>query len=102
MHHIEKTEARIDRFDARLLEGLAGEQNTLALQQTLPGVDLIGAAMLLVEIDTDMVAFGSVDRLAAQNYVDQCINCHGNPCSCFDLHWKGVGKPGELLFSCMS
>ncbi|EGF33601.1 Transposase [Oxalobacteraceae bacterium IMCC9480] len=64
MHLIEKTEARIDRFDARLLEGLAGEKNTLALLQTLPGVDLIGAAMQLVEIDTDMVDFCSADRLA--------------------------------------
>jgi len=38
----------------RLLEGLAGEHNALALLQTLPGVDLIGAAMLLVEIGGDI------------------------------------------------
>jgi transposase len=44
MQHIEEIEARIARFDARLLDGLAGEHNTLALLQTLPGVDLIGAA----------------------------------------------------------
>ncbi len=31
----------------------------------MPGVDLIGAAMLLVEIGTDMTAFGSADRLAS-------------------------------------
>lgn len=65
MHHIEEIEARIGRFDARLLEGLAGEHNALILLQTLPGVDLIGAAMLLVEIGTDMDAFGSADRLAS-------------------------------------
>lgn len=65
MRHIEEIEARIGRFDARLLEGLAREQNALALLQTLPGVDLIGAAMLLVEIGTDMAAFGSADRLAS-------------------------------------
>lgn len=65
MRHIEEVEARIARFDARLLEGLAGERNTLALLQTLPGVDLIGAAMLLVEIGADMDAFGSADRLAS-------------------------------------
>ena len=65
MRHIEEIEARIARFEARLLEGLAGEHNTLALLQTLPGVDLIGAAMLLVEIGADMDAFGSADRLAS-------------------------------------
>lgn len=65
MQHIEEIEARIARFEARLLEGLAGEQNALVLLQTLPGVDLIGAAMLLVEIGTDMTAFGSADRLAS-------------------------------------
>ena len=65
MHHIEEIEARIARFDARLLAGLASERNILALLQTLPGVDLIGAAMLLVEIGPDMEAFGSADRLAS-------------------------------------
>jgi transposase len=65
MRHIEEIESRIARFDARLLDGLAGEGNMLALLQTLPGVDLIGAAMLLVEIGTDMDSFGSADRLAS-------------------------------------
>ena len=65
MQHIEETEARIARFDARLLAELESERNTLALLQTIPGVDLIGAAMLLVEIGTDMAAFGSADRLAS-------------------------------------
>lgn len=41
-------DARIARFDAWLLDGLADERRVLALLQTLPGVDLIGAAMLLV------------------------------------------------------
>lgn len=65
MRHIEEIEARIARFDARLLEGLASQRNALALLQTLPGVDLIGAAMLRVEIGSDMDAFGSADRLAS-------------------------------------
>lgn len=65
MRHIEETEARIARFDARLLGELDSEQNALALLQTIPGVDLIGAAMLLIEIGTDMDAFGSADRLAS-------------------------------------
>jgi len=65
MRHIEEIEARIARFDARLLDALTDERNALALLQTLPGVDLIGAAMLLVEIGTDMDVFGSADRLAS-------------------------------------
>lgn len=65
MRHIEETEARIARFDARLLAELEPERNSLALLQTIPGVDLIGAAMLLVEIGNDMDAFGSADRLAS-------------------------------------
>ena len=60
MHHIEEIETRIARFDAQL----QSERNTLALLQTIPGVDLIGAAMLLIEIGTDMDAFGSADRLS--------------------------------------
>jgi transposase len=65
MHHIEDLEARIARFDARLLAELQSERNSLALLQTIPGVDLIGAALLIVEIGTDMDAFGSPDRLAS-------------------------------------
>ena len=65
MSHIEQIEARIGRFDQRLLQGLNEQHNALALLQTLPGVDLIGAAMLLVEIGTEIDAFGSADRLAS-------------------------------------
>ena len=65
LRHIEELEARIARFDARLLDELASEHNALALLQTLPGVDTIGAAMLLVEIGSDMSVFGSPDRLAS-------------------------------------
>jgi transposase len=59
MQHIEEIEQRTARFDRRLLAGLESEYNWLVLLQTLPGVDLIGAAMLLVEIGNDMDAFGS-------------------------------------------
>lgn len=65
MRHIEEIEARIARFDTRLLDGLRSEHHALALLQTVPGIDLIGAAMLLVEISTDMDAFGHPDRLAS-------------------------------------
>ena len=70
LRHIEELEARIARFDARLLAELASEHNALALLQTLPGVDVIGAAMLLVEIGSDMSVFGTPDRLAS--WVGMC------------------------------
>lgn len=73
MRHIEEIEARIARFDARLLSELESERNALALLQTIPGVDLIGAAMLLVEIGTDMDVFGNPDRLASWGGI-----CPGN------------------------
>ena len=40
-------------------------QATSVLLQTLPGVDTVGAARLLVEIGCDMSVFGSPDRLAS-------------------------------------
>ena len=63
--HIEDLEARIARFDAYLLDGLNEERNAIVLLQTLPGVDQIGAAMLLVEIGTDMGVFHGADALAS-------------------------------------
>jgi len=65
MQHIEDLEERIVRFDVQLLAGLEEEQTALNLLQTIPGIDVIGAAMLLVEIGTDMSVFGSAGRLAS-------------------------------------
>jgi len=67
MAHIEDLEARMDRFDKELLRSLvdAGYEKPLCVLQTLPGIDLIGAAMLLVELGADMSVFGSAERLAS-------------------------------------
>lgn len=62
IQHIEKIEGRIGRLDHQLLAGVTTQRNALNL---VPGIDLIGAAMLLVEIGTDMNVFGSPDRLAS-------------------------------------
>ena len=48
-----------------MLGGLKAWQPQLTQLQTIPGVDQIGAAMLLVEISADMSAFGSAERLAS-------------------------------------
>lgn len=65
MAHIEELEARMGRFEQTLLAGLAAWEPQLVLLQTLPGVDRIGAAMLLVEIGTDMASFASAEKLAS-------------------------------------
>jgi transposase len=65
LQHIEELEARKARFEAHLLTQLESERATLALLQTIPGIDLIGAALLIVEIGSDMSAFGHADRLAS-------------------------------------
>ena len=63
--HIEQIEQRIARLDQYLLQGLSPYELILRLLQTIPGIDLQGAAMLLVEIGADMSAFGSAERLAS-------------------------------------
>jgi transposase len=65
MKHIEDLEQRITRFDRQLLDSLKDYNPQLMLLQTVPGIDLLGAAMLLVEIGGDMGVFGSADRLAS-------------------------------------
>ena len=65
MEHIEQIEQRIARMDQYLLEGLKAWQPQLNLLQTIPGIDIQGAAMLLVEIGADMNVFGSAERLAS-------------------------------------
>lgn len=65
MAHIEELEARIARFEQALIEGLSGWQPQLNLLQTIPGIDQMGAAMLLVETGANMDSFGSAERLAS-------------------------------------
>jgi transposase len=57
MQHIEQIEQRVARMDQYLLDGLRAWQPQLNLLQTLPGIDIQGAAMLLVEIGADMAVF---------------------------------------------
>jgi transposase len=65
LEHIEELEARIGRFHHQLLLGLEPQREHLHALQTIPGLDALGAAMLLVEIGDDMEAFGSPHKLAS-------------------------------------
>lgn len=72
--HIAELEARMRRFEGQLLNGLAPWPSLLVLLQTVPGIDQIGAALLLVEVGTEMAAFGSAERLAS--WVGICPGNH--------------------------
>jgi transposase len=65
MAHIEELEARMGRFEQALIQGLDAWRPQLILLQTIPGIDLMGAAMLLVEVGTDMSSFGRAEKLAS-------------------------------------
>ena len=65
LDHIEALEKHIDTLDHYLIDGLKDHHNLLVLLQTMPGIDQVGAAMLLVEIGHDMSVVASADRLAS-------------------------------------
>ena len=65
MDHIRDLEARIERFDMELFKGVEPWRWAVELLQTIPGIDAMGAAMLIVEIGVEMEAFGSPDRLSS-------------------------------------
>ena len=65
LEHIEQLEQRIARMDRYLLDALKDHGPLLDLLETIPGVDRRGAAMLLVEIGTEMSVFGSAERIAS-------------------------------------
>ena len=65
MAHIEELEVRIKTFQKALIQGLSSCKTALECIQTIPGIDEMGAAMILVEIGDDMSAFGSASHLAS-------------------------------------
>lgn len=65
MAHIEELEKHMLSLELALLARLSAWQAQLTLLQTIPGIDQMGAAMLLVEISADMSSFGSAEKLAS-------------------------------------
>jgi transposase len=65
MAHLDELDARILRFRQTLFSHLSLYQPLLQNLQTLPGIDELSAAMILVEIGDDMAAFGAPARLAS-------------------------------------
>lgn len=63
--HIEALQTELAAIDAYLLEAMQPYAWAHRLLQTIPGIDTIAAALILIEIGDDMARFGCAGRLAA-------------------------------------
>jgi transposase len=61
---IEALERQLAEIDAYLIEAMQPYAWAHGLLQTIPGIDRIAAALILIEIGDDMARFGSPERLA--------------------------------------
>ncbi|WP_367025435.1 IS110 family transposase [Methylococcus sp. ANG] len=64
-NHVRYLEAELAKLDAYLLAAMEPYAWAHQLLQTIPGIDEIAAAMILIEIGDDLSRFGSADRLAS-------------------------------------
>jgi transposase len=62
--HIEALRAELADIDAYLINAMAPYAGAYGLLQTIPGIDQIAAALILIEIGDDMARFGCAERLA--------------------------------------
>jgi len=65
INHIDWLQRQLAEIDAQVVAAMEPYQREWQLLQTIPGIDRIGAAMLLAEIGTDMGRFGSKARLCS-------------------------------------
>lgn len=63
--HIDILERNLVELDAYILGAMTPYQWAHRLLQTIPGIDQIASALILIEIGDDMTRFGAPDRLAA-------------------------------------
>jgi transposase len=63
--HIDTLEYELAELDAYILGAMAPYQWAHRLLQTIPGIDQIASALILIEIGDDMTRFGCADRLAS-------------------------------------
>ncbi len=90
--HIEILERDLAELDAYLLTSMAPYQWAHRLLQTIPGIDQIASALILIEIGDDMTRFGSADRLAAWAAL-----CPGNNESAGKRKSGRIGKGSSLI-----
>jgi transposase len=63
--HINILEQNLAELDAYILGAMTPYQWAHRLLQTIPGINQIASALILIEIGDDMTRFGATDRLAA-------------------------------------
>jgi len=63
--HIKWLQRQIAMIDGQIVAAMEPYQEEWKLLQTVPGLDVISAAMLIAEIGVDMSRFGSSDRLCS-------------------------------------
>jgi transposase len=63
--HIETLQREIAQIDSDLLAAMRPYAWAHSLLQTIPGIDEIAAALILIEIGDDMSRFGCAERLAS-------------------------------------
>jgi transposase len=63
--HMHELQKQINEIDSQVVAAMQPYNEEWQLLQTIPGIDQIGAAMLLVEIGTDMTRFGNKDSLSS-------------------------------------
>lgn len=62
---VEAAEAEIAALDKETAKRLEPYAKEMALLVTIPGIDWVGAAVIIAEVGTDLSSFPSADRLAA-------------------------------------
>lgn len=63
--HMQTLQRELADIDAYLLAAMQPYASAHGLLQTIPGIDEIGAALILIEIGDDMGRFGCAERLAS-------------------------------------
>jgi len=90
--HIDILDRDLAELDAYLLGAMAPYQWAHRLLQTIPGIDQIASALILIEIGDDMTRFGSPDRLAAWAAL-----CPGNNESAGKRKSGKIGKGSSII-----
>jgi transposase len=80
------------QLTVRVLAATAPYQWAHRLLQTIPGIDQIASALILIEIGDDMTRFGSADRLAAWAAL-----CPGNNESAGKRKSARIGKGSSVI-----
>ena len=65
LNHLRYLEQQVAQLDRYLIEAMKPYAWAWRLLQTIPGIDEISAAMILIEIGVNMQRFGSASRLAS-------------------------------------